>query len=180
MTVYLPPIQRKEIWQSRVEKPINYHNVTQYESSSLKLIKAQQAQLNYSIQKSCRQASTIKGRLSKDFFSCLGRASNAEFSNALRSAFLFSTSGGECTDAQLIAYGKGLMAGHTTRLCSSPSDTPTQVWPKGQGPSVTSQCPSCHVRECGRERGQTGHCPSDGTWEETCSGGNPDLAESPG
>lgn len=99
-------------------KPINYHSVTQYESSSLKLIKAQQVQLNYSIQKSCRQAPTIRGRLSKDFFSYLGMATKAEFSNALRSTFMFSQRVG--VSAQTYNLLDGKMHGCVCRRPATP------------------------------------------------------------
>lgn len=63
--------------------------------------------------------------MSKDSFSYLGRATKAEFSNALRSTFMFSKSGDECTDVQFTVWKKGLLhrltASHAALLCGSPT-----------------------------------------------------------
>ena len=56
-------------------------------------------------------------------------ATKAEFSHALSSTFMFSKSGGKCTNVQFIVWKKGLLhiltASHTALLCGSPSDPPT-------------------------------------------------------
>lgn len=93
----------------------------------------------------------------------------AGFSNALRSTFMFSKRGGRDTDVQFIVQKKGLLhilAANTTALLCSPSDSPTLHKYSGSnatrwGMAVIAHCPS-HAREDGKERGLTGHCPSNG------------------
>lgn len=100
-------------------------------------------------------------------------AMTAEFSNALRSTFMFSKSGGKCTDVQFIIWKKGslriLTASHTALLCGSPSNPPTlqthSVVKCDQRDEERLLFHIVHPTTAGKMGGKgTGHCPSDGTW----------------